>query len=66
MLATGDSGGTVRLWDPASGELRHQLDGHRRAVYALAFHPSGTRLASGDRDGQIRLQTVRYTLQHRS
>jgi WD40 repeat protein len=55
LLATGDSDGVVRLWDPATAQLRHQLDGHSRAVYTLAFHPAGSALASGDTDGRILL-----------
>ena len=31
------------------------LDGHKSAVYALAFAPDGDRLASGDREGNVLL-----------
>lgn len=31
------------------------LDGHKSAVYALAFSPDGDRLASGDREGTVLL-----------
>jgi WD40 repeat protein len=59
LLAAGDSGWAeefpVRLWDPASGELRRTLLGHTKDVGGLAFTPDGRVLASGDWDGFTRL-----------
>jgi WD40 repeat protein len=45
--ATGHSDGAIRLWDPATGRLRHVLTGHQLSVYALAYSPDGKHLASG-------------------
>lgn len=41
LLATGDRAGVLRLWDVASGALRHALTGHTAAIYWVAFSPSG-------------------------
>jgi hypothetical protein len=45
----------VRLWDPASGELIRILRGHQLEVLAVAFSSVGGQLATGSRDGTVRL-----------
>jgi WD40 repeat protein len=45
ILATAD-GSTVVLWDVDRGEDSHTLSGHDENVDAIAFAPSGNRLAS--------------------
>lgn len=51
----GSWSGTVRLWDPRTGEAIGAPLAHDGPVLALAFHPNGTRLATGGRDGIIRI-----------
>lgn len=46
LLMTGGTGNVVRLWDPATGELVGQLEGHRGAVDSVAFDAAG-RLVAG-------------------
>ncbi|NMO14844.1 SIR2 family protein [Pyxidicoccus fallax] len=54
-LASGAEDGTVRLWDAATGQLLHALEGHSLGVRALAYASDGARLASGAEDGTVRL-----------
>jgi hypothetical protein len=53
-LASGAVDGTIKLWDPASGQLQATLEGHSSSVNALAVLPGG-QLASGEGDGTIKL-----------
>jgi WD40 repeat protein/transcriptional regulator with XRE-family HTH domain len=59
LLATGDTDGVVRRWDPVT---RHPVGAPLRTgsgtvggVYAVAFSPDGKLLASTDADGAMRL-----------
>jgi WD40 repeat protein len=51
-LASCGNDGRVRVWKIDSGECQ-ALSGHTDAVYAAAFHPGGTRLATAGRDRSI-------------
>ena len=54
-LASGSRDGTVRLWDPATGDPKAILTGHRGGIYSVAFSPDGNTLASGSSDGTVLL-----------
>src|SRR4051812_33158150 len=59
LLATADSGGTIALWDVATGSQRAVLN-HPHGVWALCFSPDGSLLATGgdQMDGTVRLWSV--------
>ena len=54
-LASAGADGSVRIWDPATGQLRAALTGHAGPVRAVAIAPDGTWLASGGDDGSVRI-----------
>src|SRR5262245_46652917 len=47
--------GTVKLWDPASGQELRTLSGYTNAIFSVAFSPDGRMLASGGTHGTIKL-----------
>src|SRR5262249_29995515 len=54
-LASGSHDQTVRIWDLATGQLRHALRGHTGYVWAVAFSSTGRQLASASWDGTVRV-----------
>jgi WD40 repeat protein len=57
QLATA-GGGTVRVWDPESGECVRRFKGQRGNVPSVAWHPSGRFLAVSCRDETVRFWDV--------
>jgi WD40 repeat protein len=57
-LASGGSGGVVKLWDVATGRNLAVLPGHTASVGAVAFSRDGRTLASGSSDGTVRVWDV--------
>jgi WD40 repeat protein len=58
LLATGDAGGTVTIWDAASFRPLRSIGGMQPNVWSLAFNPACTRLAAGSQDRSIRICDV--------
>lgn len=57
-VASGNSSGGLTLVDFGEVVTTQTLNGHETAIYASVFNPAGTRLASGDEAGVIRLWDV--------
>src|SRR4051812_39630422 len=45
-LVSGSRDHTIKLWDPATGQLQRTLEEHSLDVYAAVFSPKGDLLAS--------------------
>lgn len=45
LIATGDAGGKVCLWEVATGRLLASLEGHPTRWFSYHFHPAGRMLA---------------------
>ncbi len=61
--ANGDPNGdgldhSILLWDVSTGEQLHRLEGHTKAVMAIAFSPDGSRLVSASVDQTLMLWYV--------
>jgi WD40 repeat protein len=55
-VATGSEDGTVRIWNPETGECQMILVGHRKAINALAWTgKDSNRILSGSDDRSIRV-----------
>jgi WD40 repeat protein len=54
LLAAMSDGGTIGVWDVATGRLRYGLSGHA-ARASVAFSPDGRRLATGNFFGIVRI-----------
>ena len=54
-LASAGADATVRLWDLATRQLRHQLAGGHKPALTVTFAPNGETVAAGSEDDKIRL-----------
>ena len=52
-LVSGGEDGTIRIWDPHSGEQRHVIHAHESCTNDVDFAPDGKVLASASCDGTI-------------
>lgn len=54
-LASGNSDGTLSLWQPGTGELLKTLTGHSKGASSVTWNPDGKTLASGGWDGRVEI-----------
>ncbi len=54
-LVTGDSQGSIRIWDAKTYKEIETLPGHRARIYDLEFNPDNNLLASSSLDGTVKL-----------
>lgn len=66
QLATAGSDGTVRIWDPDTGEHKVSLNGWDCHARVLAFSPADGTLALGCADGVVRFREPRNWTQTRA
>ncbi len=56
LASAGEAGDpAIRVWNPETKKLITELAGHTETVYALGVNRTGTRLASGELNGTVRL-----------
>ncbi|CAE7018380.1 Btrc [Symbiodinium microadriaticum] len=55
MAVTGSSDCTARIWNTATGRVKHVLSGHKRRVASVSMHRNLQLLATGSMDGTARL-----------
>ena len=53
VFAIGYGDGSIRLWSASASTVLVGLNGHKKAVTALAFDDTGSRLASGSQDTEL-------------
>lgn len=57
-LSSGSSYGIVKLWNPATGEVRENLPGHAGSIRALAFSADGRSLFTAGAEGTVKVRPV--------
>ncbi|SMB86407.1 WD40 repeat domain-containing protein [Deinococcus hopiensis] len=57
-LVSGDTAGTLRVWNAENGRLLGQTDTRGAVVQSLALSPDGRQLLSSDRDNALRVYGV--------
>jgi WD40 repeat protein len=54
-VAWGSTDATIKLGDPATGEIFHTFRGHSNWVESVAFSPDGRWLVSASLDGSVKM-----------
>lgn len=62
-LISGNSLGTVSIWNLTTGGLSRTLEGHQGAVHGVAISPDSQKLVTGGEDGLIKIWDLAAGLQ---
>ncbi len=54
-IAVASQSANVNLYDPETGDKKAACTGHSAGIYAVAFSPDSTKLATGGFDGKVRV-----------
>jgi WD40 repeat protein len=57
-LIAGAVGTAITIWDAATGKEHLTLKGHSARIYGLCFSHEGRRIASGSKDGTVKVWDV--------
>jgi WD40 repeat protein len=58
LVAAGDTGGNICVWDAATGALRLRRKGHDNHVTGVGFIDGGRTVVSGGRDGRMKFWSL--------
>ena len=59
LIAIAGGASSVNLYDADTGVLKQRCSGHAAGLYAIAFSPDSTRLATGGFDGKVRIYATK-------
>ncbi len=54
-MVSGSRDKTVRIWDAATGQELHKLQGHSDSVTSVVWSPDGTKVVFGSSDKTVRI-----------
>ena len=59
LIAVAGAASSVNIYDADTGDRKLSCSGHAAGLYAIAFSPDSTRLATGGFDGKVRIYSMK-------